>query len=262
MQADDRRAAQVEHAEMSRLGPWFHNLHLPDGAQTAPGHPFGDFPTVKWRQIAPYIADDLSDCRALDVGCNGGFYSFELARRGADVTAIDIDEHYLRQARWAARQYGLAARIDFRRASVYSLHRSQESYDLVLFLGVLYHLRHPMLALDILRGISVGRLVLQTMTAPGKAVVKPPASLALDARKRLNARGWPRMAFVERAIEDDPTNWWAPTHACVEAMARAAGFRVLARPGHEIYVCEPNHAEQRFGAESRSAEMRAIFDTD
>ena len=73
-------------AEIESLAPWFHNLHLPDGAQTAPDHPLGDFPTVKWRQIAPFVADDLTGWRVLDVGCNAGFYSFELARRASSYT--------------------------------------------------------------------------------------------------------------------------------------------------------------------------------
>src|SRR5207248_1514672 len=81
--------------EIASLAPWFHNLHLPNGTQTAPEHPLGDFPAVKWRQIAPFIAPDLTGWRALDIGCNAGFYSFELARRGAEVTALDIDPHYL-----------------------------------------------------------------------------------------------------------------------------------------------------------------------
>src|SRR3954471_18092473 len=89
---DERRRA------VAALGPWFHNLHLPNGIQTAPDHPLGDFPTVKWKQIEPYIPDDLTGVSVLDVGCNAGFYSFELARRGARVTAMDIDQRYLRQA--------------------------------------------------------------------------------------------------------------------------------------------------------------------
>src|SRR3954462_896239 len=94
-------------AEAAALGPWFHNLHLPDGAQTAPDHPLGDFPSFKWKQLGPALPEHLDGCRALDIGCNAGFYSFELARRGADVLAIDHDPHYLRQARWAAAQYEL-----------------------------------------------------------------------------------------------------------------------------------------------------------
>ena len=121
--------------EVERLGPWFHNLHLPDGTQTAPDHFLGDFPAFKWRQIAPQLPKDLSGWTALDIGCNAGFYSFELARRGARVTALDHDPHYLEQARWAARRFELADRIRFEQRTVYDLARMAGSYDLVLFLG-------------------------------------------------------------------------------------------------------------------------------
>ncbi len=67
------------------------------------------------------------------------------------------------------------------------------------------------------------------------------------------------MAFIERSLEDDPTNWWAPDHACVEAMLRAAGFCVAARPGHEIYACTPNESEPPIPANLRTAELQAIF---
>jgi tRNA (mo5U34)-methyltransferase len=245
--------------EIDSLAPWFHNLHLPDGAQTAPKHPLGDFPMVKWRQIAPFIAADLTGWRALDVGCNAGFYSFELARRGAEVTALDIDAHYLEQARWAARQYGLEDQIEFRQGSVYELAGGGEQFDLVWFLGVLYHLRHPLLALDILREVTSRQMVLQTLTMPGESAMEPPASIGLFDREWLTRAGWPRMAFIELALENDPTNWWAPDHACVEAMVRSAGFSVTARPGHEIYICKPNPAEPRVGKELREAELRAVM---
>jgi hypothetical protein len=90
-------------AQIEALGPWFHNLHLPGGVQTAPHHFIGgDFPRFKWLEIAPHIPQDLRGWRVLDVGCNAGFYSFELARRGASVLAIDVEDLYLTQARWAA----------------------------------------------------------------------------------------------------------------------------------------------------------------
>lgn len=245
--------------EIAALDPWFHNLHLPDGTQTAPHHVLGDFPAVKWRQIVPFIAADLSGWSALDIGCNAGFYSFELARRGAEVTAIDIDEHYLQQGRWAAREFGLQDRVRFLQHSVYALAHWREQFDLVLFLGVLYHLRHPLLALDILRGITRRQMMLQTLTMPGKTAHAPPADADLLDRSYMLRPGWPKMAFIERALAGDPTNWWAPDHACVEAMLRAAGFRVTGRPGHEIYLCELAAAEEEVAAALRAAELRAIF---
>jgi tRNA (mo5U34)-methyltransferase len=226
--------------EIAALGPWFHNLHLPDGRQTAPDHPLGDFPSFKWQQIEPYLPDDLSGWTALDVGSNAGFYSFELARRGARVTGIDPDERYLRQARWAAGIYGLD--VDFRQGEVYELLHATETWDLVLFMGVLYHLRHPLLGLDAVAHVVRRRLVLQTLTMPGDKRAEAPADLSIDERDELLDPGWPKMAFVERRLAGDATNWWAPNAACVEAMARAAGLSVDEHPAHEIWLCSPTSA--------------------
>lgn len=232
-------ASSIEH-EVRRLAPWFHNLHLPDGTQTCPNHVLGDFPAFKWRAIAPILPESLDGWTALDVGCNAGFYSFELARRGARVTAVDVDAHYLEQARWAARQFGVSDRIDFHKMQVYDLARRDRRWDLVLFMGVFYHLRYPLLGLDIVSRCVAKRLVFQSLTLPGEQVDPVPANLSLDERARLARPGWPKMAFIERSLADDQTNWWAPNHACVEAMLRSTGMRVSARPAHEIYVCEPD----------------------
>src|SRR5437763_2281881 len=93
--------------EIQQLGPWFHNLHLPDGTQTCPDHWLGDFPAFKWQQLSPHVPQDLSGWTCLDIGCNAGFYSFELARRGATVLGIDVDARYLKQARWACERFHL-----------------------------------------------------------------------------------------------------------------------------------------------------------
>jgi tRNA (mo5U34)-methyltransferase len=233
--------------EIAALAPWFHNLHLPDGTQTAPDHFLGDFPTFKWEQIRASIPEDLAGWTALDIGCNAGFYTFELARRGARVTGVDYDERYLRQARWAARQFGVEDRVDFRRMQVYDLARSEERWDLVLFMGVLYHLRYPLLGLDIVARRVRRLLVFQTLTMPGEEVCDAPADLDIHDREAMLAPGWPRMAFIEHRLAADPTNWWAPNHAAVEAMLRSAGLRVTARPGHEIYLCAPGEPGEDAG---------------
>jgi tRNA (mo5U34)-methyltransferase len=249
-----RRAPRDEVAkEIHRLAPWFHNLHLPSGHETAPDHPLGDFPRVKWHELAASLPDDLSGWRALDVGCNAGFYSFALAKRGADVLAIDADEHYLRQARWAADRFELTERIRFEQLEVYDIARGGERFDLVLFLGVLYHLRHPLLALDLLAEKADRLLVLQTLTMPGADKLRTPRNLPFDKREKLLERGWPKMAFVEHRLADDPTNWWAPNDACVEAMLRSAGLEVVERPGFQLWVCRPTGLPPRVQAELDAA---------
>lgn len=221
------------------LAPWFHNLHLPDGTETAPDHFLGDFPNFKWQEIAPFIPEDLTGWCALDIGCNAGFYTFELARRGARVLGIDCDGHYLDQARWAARQFRLEERVDFRQMQVYDLARVKGKFDLVLFMGVFYHLRYPMLALDIVAQKTSGMMLFQTITMPGREIAGQPDFL-LNERDALLEKGWPKMAFIEDRFAGDPTNWWITNHAGVEAMLRSAGMRITGYPGDEIYLCEPN----------------------
>src|SRR5687767_3318569 len=150
-QRTDTKLKRALQREIKALGPWFHNLHLPDGTQTLPDHFLGgDFPTFKWREIRSAIPKRLDGWRVLDVGCNAGFYSFELAKRGASVVGIDVDDHYLAQARWAAEQLGMSERVEFRQMEVYEIARSRDKFDLVWFMGVFYHLRYPLLALDLL----------------------------------------------------------------------------------------------------------------
>jgi len=228
------------HADIAGLGPWFHNLHLPDGRRTAPDHPLGDFPSYKWDQVAPFLPADLSGWTALDVGCNAGFYSFELARRGAEITAVDVDPHYLRQARWAAREFGLEARIRFQQRQVYALAEDSERYDLVLFMGVFYHLRYPLLGLDIIARKVRRLMVFQSLTSADDEVAPAARDMGLEDRARLDRPGWPRLAFIEGSLCGDPTNWWVPNHAAVIALLRSAGLRVTGRPGHEIYLCVPD----------------------
>jgi tRNA (mo5U34)-methyltransferase len=249
------QAHPTHDAEIAALGPWFHNLHLPDGRQTAPDHPLGDFPSFKWKQIEHAIPSDLTGWRALDIGCNAGHYTFALARRGAEVTGLEVDEHYLAQARWASVKFGLDDRIELRRASVYDLAGTSERWDLVLFMGVLYHLRHPLLALDAVSQIVERLLVVQTLTLPGETAVVPPADVTLDERDLLLSEGWPRMAFVERRLADDASNWWVPNRAAMEAMLRSAGLDVIGRPAHETWLCVPG-AQFLHGEELASASGR------
>jgi tRNA (mo5U34)-methyltransferase len=125
---------------------------------------------------------------------------------------------------------------------VYSLARVERTFDLILFMGVFYHLRYPQLALDLVAG-KVGRLlVFQTMIMPGEEIFDPaPDSLGVSRNlDLLREPGWPKMAFIEHSIDKDPTNWWIPNHAGVAAMLRSSGLRVITRPGHEIYLCEPD----------------------
>jgi tRNA (mo5U34)-methyltransferase len=235
MMDDDARAGRIR-AGLAGLGPWFHNLDL-HGVPTAPDHPLGDHPRKFWDYFAHALPADLSGMSVLDIGCNGGFYALEMKRRGAArVLGIDHDARYLEQARFAARQLGHD--IEFRQMEVYDVAALAERFDLVLFLGVFYHLRHPLLALDLIHAHAARDLLLFQTLQRGPAEVAPVAEdHPFDETAIFTAPGYPRMQFIEHRHAGDPTNWWVPNRACTEAMLRSAGFVITRNPDAGVYLC-------------------------
>src|SRR5690349_3479826 len=221
---------------VAELGQWFHNLDL-GGVKTAPNHFLGDYPEVKWRRFASSIPNDLTGKTVLDIGCNAGFYAIEMKRRGADrVVGIDSDPTYLAQARFAAEISGVE--LELRELDVYDVGRLGERFDLVLFMGVLYHLRHPLLALDRIHQHVAGDLMLfQSMLRGSDTVLPLDGDYDFWAASMFEDPGYPRLHFVEASYAGDPTNWWIPNRACAEAMLRSAGFAIAAHPEAEVYIC-------------------------
>jgi len=232
---------------VAALGPWFHNLDL-GGVKTAPDHFLGDYPAVKWRRFADAIPADLSGKTVLDIGCNAGFYSLEMKRRGAArVLGIDYDDGYLSQARFAAEVSGLD--IEFAQLSVYDVGALGERFDLVLFLGVLYHLRHPLLALDLIREHVIGDLFVCQSMQRGDASEEPlDEDYPFGETAIFERPSYPHLSFIEHRYSGDDTNWWVPNGACMKAMLRSAGFVIEANPEEEVYVCRPGPPPSAYGA--------------
>lgn len=231
-------------AEIKELSPWFHNIHLPNGTETAPDHFLGDFPGFKWENIKSSIPEDLTGWKVLDIGCNAGFYSIELAKRGADVLGIDLDEHYLKQARWTAQQFGLDDKIRFKQLQVYDLAHTEEQFDLVWFMGVFYHLRYPILAMDILSQKVKKMMVFQTLSLPGKEEMEVPDDVEFHKREIMKEKAWPSMSFIENKLAGDPTNWWAINHQGILSLLKSCGFKVNTIPEDETYIAEKDESLQ------------------
>ncbi len=236
MSISDARSREVIRAEVERLGPWFHNIDLA-GISTAPDHFLGDYPNVKFQRFAHALPEDLSGKSVLDIGCNGGFYAIEMKKRGAErVLGIDFDEGYLAQARFAAAVMGQD--IEFRKLSVYDIGALREQFDLIIFMGVLYHLRHPLLALDIIHDTVAKDLLVFQSLQRGSTTVDPVAeNYSFWEQGHFDSPGYPKMHFIEHRYADDPTNWWVPNLACSAAMLRSAGFEILQHPEDEVFIC-------------------------
>ncbi len=233
-------------SRIAALAPWFHNIDL-GGTPTAPEHFLGDYPRDKYRRFAAALPADLSGRTVLDIGCNAGFYSVEMKRRGATrVLGIDSDERYLAQARLAtgALGWGAADGVEFRKLSVYDVAALGERFDFVIFMGVFYHLRHPLLALDLIREHVAGDVMLfQTMQQGASGDLAVPRDHPFfvpgtcDPPAFFDDPGYPKMHFVEHAFAGDWSNWWAPNAAGSRAMLRAAGFTVADTPEPDVYLC-------------------------
>ena len=230
------------------LGPWFHNMEL-RGVRTAPDHFLGDYPAIKWARFQHALPADMTGLSVLDIGCNAGFYSMEMKRRGAArVLAVDFDEDYLAQARFAAEVEGQD--IEFRQLSVYDVGSLHERFDVVFFIGVLYHLRHPLLALDLIHEhVADDLLVFQSMQRGSNEVAAVAPDYEFAETAHFDEPGYPRLHFIEQSYSHDNTNWWAPNRACSAAMLRAAGFTVEDNPEDEVFICRRGTLpDPRYGA--------------
>jgi tRNA (mo5U34)-methyltransferase len=221
---------------IKELGPWFHQMEL-GGVATAPDHFLGDYPFVKFRHFRNSLPQDMSGMSVLDIGCNGGFYSLEVKRRGASrVLGIDTDPRYLAQARFAAQVRELD--VEFLQMPVWDVAALGEKFDLVIFMGVLYHLRHPLLALDLIHEhVAKDLLLFQSLQRGSLEIADVREDYEFTEPAPFDAPGYPKLHFVERRYSHDSTNWWLPNKACTEAMLRSSGFAIQSHPEDEVYVC-------------------------
>jgi tRNA (mo5U34)-methyltransferase len=184
---------------------WYQRFDLAPGVST-PGHSL----TVELLPMLD-LPDTLSGWRVLDVGTTNGGVAFALEARGAEVVAVDIvpPEHF----GFAAIAKFLDSRATYLRASVYELPEKLEGeFDLVVLSGVLYHLRHPLLALDQIRRLCRGQLLIETAVCDYEL---PPTVQGPYAR------------FYRRdELAGDGSNWFAPTTACFLDWLGSAGFDV------------------------------------
>ncbi len=190
---------------------WWHRIDLGQGVVT-PG--LDDSPS---KLGALRLPADLRGKTVLDIGASDGFFSFEAERRGA-ARVVASDPYYKNwPGGWDG--HGTRAGFDFAREALGSrvealdldcLELAPETagtFDLVLFLGVLYHLKHPLLGLEHVASVTAGQLILETHVDWMEV-------------------GQPAMAFYPgRELNEDPTNWWGPNPAAVEAMLYTVGFR-------------------------------------
>ena len=180
----------------------YHSIELPDGS-VLPGLQSPEH--LRWRLGLFGLEQDLRGKRVLDVGAWDGWFSFECERRGAQVVAVDCVEL---DTFLEARQL-LGSKVEYRTLDVTELSAARlGTFDIVLFFGVLYHLRHPLLGLEKALELTTDRALIESF-------VIAPEARAIPAV----------MEFYERAeLGGQIDNWCGPSPECMAAMCRSAGF--------------------------------------
>jgi len=204
---DSNRSAEEIRAAIASVPHWYHQITLGPGIVT-PGINKSD---RVLQELA--LPADLRGARALDLGTRDGYFAFELERRGADVLAIDYCA--AEETGFAVASRLLDSKVRFQRANISELRpKVLGAFDVVLFLGLIYHLPDPMRALRIVRGLTHKWMWLESH---------------LGITEPAGGGDVPMMVFYPRAsLGNDPTNYWGPNMACLRAMLQENEFRVLA----------------------------------
>lgn len=195
------QAGMQQHSQVLQ-GSWWHSIDLGDGRIT-PGVHSQEELIDNFNRFA--LPPRLEGKRVLDIGCWDGFYAFEAEKRGAEVVALDS----WRPENFFKAREALGSRIPFHELSVYDATRDKlGAFDIVFFLGVLYHLRHPLLALERVCELTRDVAIIESHVVD---------NLFDTAR--------PIMEFYEEdELGGQFDNWWGPNIVCLRGMLRAAGF--------------------------------------
>jgi tRNA (mo5U34)-methyltransferase len=223
-------AALEEAVRMNRA--WRHRIAL-NSRLITPGTE--DTP-AEWRRLQ--VPASLAGRRVLDVGCSDGFYSFECEHRGAEVVAIDDESSLMTDGHngFQIAHDALGSKVTYAIKDVHDLDPAVDgTFDLVLFINVLYHLKSPLLALERLASVTRpgGTLVLKTYYRSDIRFWVRGRCISLDIDRR--PKWW---FFPSGELGGDPTNWFAPNVAGVTSMLGATGWRVervLGRLGDRYY---------------------------
>jgi len=228
--------------QMQALGWWYQHFQFPNGVRTGNGKEPGYDAEARWKFVEPYVPTDLTGKTVLDLGGNAGFFSVQMKLRGArKCTLVDPFVEFLKQAQFAARQFGVKLKLVNDDAHTYCL-TTEERFDYVIFLGLLYHLKYPGIVLDRLAEMTRERIFIQSdvVGVIPKDHLEESHYAAPQEDVSLEDPLSPRLSFIENLYNSDPTNWWLPNFTALAAMVRSAGLRILSRPHPHVIIAEPD----------------------
>lgn len=196
---------------------WWHRIEVAPGIFT-PGNDY-----TQTKKVWMRLPDDMSGKRVLDIGAYEGFFSFECERRGADVTAMDVKGPT--DSGFSVAHKLLGSKVKHIRKTVYNLDPNEmEQFDIVLFLGVLYHLRHPLLALDRIHSVCKDLLILESQVCDEMFLDEIGQSVSLNSFSPTLTKVPLAQFYPYDELNNDSSNWWSPNVVALEKMIETSGF--------------------------------------
>lgn len=205
---------------------WYHRIYLGNDVYTMPP----TFADQVWAYLKPTFPADLHGASMLDVGCNAGFFAILAKLRGAGrILGIDSIDFFFEQAEYIRNVWQMD--IEYRLMDAHDIYKIDEQFDLIMFTGILYHLKNPLQVLE-----DIGRCCRDAVMVETEVIPEDPrnvvvARVGLRGKATLTPTTKGFMKFYERnELNDDASNWWAPDTECLLGMLRVAGFKYFSRP--------------------------------
>jgi len=196
--------------DLHEFGDWYHRIDLGDGLVTP-----GDRNQSRvFSLYADLLPRDLSGCSVLDLGANACGLSIEFAKRGASVVAVEKNPAYVRQGRFIIDHFGLNDLIEIKEDDAFNVSKLGR-FDIVCCVGLIYHVRHMQLLLDMLSHVAKDYLLISSQTRAGD--------------------GW---AMYNRGEDRNVVSGWEPTESLLSAMIKTAGFNAV-----ELISTKPHPGE-------------------
>ena len=196
----------------------------------------------------------------LDIGAYDGFFSFECERRGATVTAVDIISP--EESGFAVAHELLRSRVKHVRRSIHNLDPEElGQFDIVLCLGVLYHLRHPLLGLDRVHSVCKDLLILESQICDAWFVQKGGRAVTLDSISSVLTRIPIAQFYPGDELNSDPSNWWSPHQTGLQTMLGSSGFEpsvVYSDGVRAVFHCRRVERSPRVQADVEDVQERLL----
>lgn len=230
---------------IQKLGPWWHCIDLGDGLRTKTSSVMGepiDHPQDRWPVISDCLPADLTGKSVLDIGCNAGFFAIEAKRRrAARVLGLEAQRHEIMQAEFVKRVLNLD--IQYRQMNIYDVSPATVgTFDVTLALGLLYHCRHLLLAMEILFAVTNELLIVDSSILPQDSVAKDVSYEWGSLREKVHLLGYVEQSSQPRL--ENHANWFLPTGECLKAMLLDIGFAevdlVLNEGRRAVLTCHKN----------------------